>query len=74
MSPDTVKEVVAKEVKVEEESKTIDQDGEAVKVSDVFLNLDMKQPSYIQPVKEKKESVDQDDDDFERDENDTDGF
>ena len=34
----------------------------------------MRQPSYIQPSEEKKETVDQDDDDFERDENDTDGF
>ena len=34
----------------------------------------MKKPSYIQPSEEKKESIDQDDDDFERDENDTDGF
>jgi len=41
MSPDTMKEVQANE-EAEEESKTVDQDGEAVKVSDVFLNLDMK--------------------------------
>jgi hypothetical protein len=46
-----------------------------VKVSDVFLNLDMKQPSYIKPEEEeKKASVEQDDDDFERDENDSEGF
>jgi hypothetical protein len=50
MSPDTMKEVKTKDLDLEkEESKTVDQDGEAVKVSDVFLNLDMKQPSYIQP-------------------------
>jgi hypothetical protein len=34
----------------------------------------MKQPSYIQPSEVKKQSVDQDDDDFERDVNDTLGF
>ena len=34
----------------------------------------MKQPSYIKPEEEKKASVEQDDDDFERDENDSEGF
>lgn len=34
----------------------------------------MKQPSYIKPEEEKKDQPEQDDDDFERDENDSEGF
>jgi hypothetical protein len=45
-----------------------------VRVSDVFLNMDMKQPEYIAKEEKKQDHVEQDDDDFERDETDTDSF
>ena len=45
-------------------------------MSDVFLNMDMKQPTYIKPEEEKKDEKkdEQDDDDFERDDTDQDAF
>ena len=81
MSPESEKEIASSEEKKSDATKedstekddSTDTD-EVVQISDVFLNLDMKQPSYMKAQEKKSPVESNDEDDFERDENDTDGF